>query len=90
MPATTAAAPEVVVQGDAQINLGPSMVSTTSVAANAMGPHEATVRFNKWVAHGNTAYQKGQHAGFHINEARELERRNLAVIVQHPSRMVTK
>lgn len=44
-------------------------------------PSEATVRFRRWFAFGNTAYLRGQEAGFSMAEATVLARRGVADIV---------
>lgn len=42
---------------------------------------DATVRFNKWTSFQNTAYQKGQFAGFPLPVARRLVSEGLCVMV---------
>ena len=45
-------------------------------------PDEVTVQFTRWCAHLNTAYQKGQFAGFKRAVAQQLVASGAAVLVQ--------
>ena len=56
----------------------------TSIDTNSQAP--VTVRFRCWTAFGNTAYMRGQEAGFTSWEAEQLVRRGKAVIVHHLDR----
>ena len=65
----------------------------TSIDTNSEAP--AMVRFRRWTAFGNTAYLRGQEAGFSLHDADLLSRRGAADIVHRASRapvagMVTK
>ena len=65
----------------------------TSIADYVQAP--ATVRFRRWTSYGNTAYLRGQEAGFTLHEAEMLERRRAADIIHRASHgpaagMVTK
>ncbi|WP_424139892.1 hypothetical protein [Roseomonas chloroacetimidivorans] len=66
---------EVLAQG------GMRDIPRTSVAGYQRHPQEVTLQFRRWHAHGSTAYQRGQQAGFLRPQAEELVRRGIAVIV---------
>lgn len=60
-------------------------------------PTEVTVRFRRWTAWANTAYLRGQEAGFSAREADDMKRRGVpidivTVLDRAPAtaRMVTK
>ena len=49
-------------------------IPQTSIATHIQNPDEVTVRFRRWHAHGPTAYQKGQYAGFLSKTAEDMAR----------------
>ena len=49
------------------------VVPQTSLAARGTPPGEVTVQFRRWRAYGQTAYQRGQYAGFPAAVALRLE-----------------
>lgn len=55
-------------------------IPKTSLANRGSRPDDVTVKFRVWTAHGNTAYQKGQFAGFPIAIAEQLERAGRVII----------
>jgi hypothetical protein len=57
-------------------------VEQTSLAARNTAPDEVTVRFTRWTPFNNTAYQRGQFAGFRAAVARRLVVEGAAVVVQ--------
>jgi hypothetical protein len=61
-----------------------SEIPRTPLAARGMAPGEVTVQFRKWTAHGMTAYQRGQYAGFHISIAEKLIADGRAVLCLPP------
>jgi hypothetical protein len=48
-------------------------VQQTSLASRGIPPGEVTVQFRRWTAHAQTAYQRGQFAGFPLVIAERLE-----------------
>lgn len=61
-------------------------IPQTSLASRAPTPeNNVTVRFRKWTTHGNTAYQRGQFAGFSERDAAILVRNGAADIVERRS-----
>jgi hypothetical protein len=71
-------------------------IPRTPIATRGMGVNEVTVQFRRWTAHGMTAYQRNQYAGFPLHIAQELVRSGAAVICLPPvvnetaARMVRK
>jgi hypothetical protein len=55
-------------------------IAQTSLAARGNPPGQVTVQFRKWHAHGQTAYQKGQFAGFPVAVAEGMERSGVVVV----------
>lgn len=56
------------------------VVERTSLATRGTAADEVNVQFRRWTAHGNTAYQKGQYAGFPIPVAEALAARGAVII----------
>ena len=56
-------------------------VMPTSVSSREPHPDEVTVRFTRWTAWGQTAYQKDQFAGFLRGEAEKMVKQGCAIIV---------
>ena len=59
-------------------------VEQTSLAERHTASDEVTVRFAKWHAHGNTAYQKHQFAGFPLTVAQRLVAAGVALVAETP------
>ena len=59
-------------------------VERTSLAQRNNDPNDVTVRFNRWHAHGSSAYQKGQFAGFNRRVAQQLIASGVAVLAETP------
>jgi hypothetical protein len=57
-------------------------VERTSLGNRNDSMGEVTLRFNRWHAHGNTAYQKGQFAGFSRPEAQRLIASGVAILAE--------
>ena len=69
---------------------GPDMlpskpVEKTSLAARNNALDEVTLRFVKWHAHGNTAYQRGEFAGFRTDVAQRLIAGGVAILAETPA-----
>ena len=63
--------------------MSPTManVPQTSLGAHVPFPNEVTVQFRRWYAHANTAYQRGQQAGFPAPVAEEMVRKGVGLVV---------
>lgn len=57
-------------------------IEHTSIAGRNNARDEVTLRFLKWHAHGNTAYQRGQFAGFKLDVAQRLVASGVALLAQ--------
>jgi hypothetical protein len=62
------------------ITLEAKPIMQTSLGSRRSSEGEVTVQFRKWTAHGNTAYQKGQYAGFPIAVALGLRDRGAVIL----------
>jgi len=56
-------------------------IPQTSLATREPAPDEVTVRFTRWTAWGQTAYQKHTFAGFPRSEAEKMVAQGCAIIV---------
>jgi hypothetical protein len=78
----------------AEATLETKPIMQTSLAHRNSGVGEVTVQFKRWTAFGQTAYQKGQFAGFPIAVAQGLRDRGAVIFdpgIREPSnRMVRK
>ncbi len=72
-----AAAPAV---ATAAITVATKDIPHTSIATRGTNPGEVMVQFQKWHAYGQTAYQRGQFAGFPLAVADKMERAGVVVI----------
>jgi hypothetical protein len=57
-------------------------VERTSLGHRNDSLDDVTLRFTKWHPHGNTAYQKGQFAGFNRVEAQRLIAMGVAILAE--------
>ena len=57
-------------------------IEQTSIAARNNDPNEVTLRFVRWHAHGSTAYQQGEFAGFRRDVAQRLIAGGVAVLAE--------
>ena len=80
--AATAAATAGVLPGAAPDMLPSVPVEQTSIAARNNDPNEVTLRFVRWHAHGSTAYQQGEFAGFRRDVAQRLIAGGVAVLAE--------
>jgi predicted metal-dependent phosphoesterase TrpH len=77
--APAAAAPAETKEPDVTTPAGKE-VAKTSLATRGTPPGEVTVQFRRWTAYGQTAYQRGQFAGFPASVAEQMERAGAVVL----------
>lgn len=63
---------------------GVPVIEQTSLADRHSDPDEVTLEFTRWHAQGNTAYQRGEFAGFKRAVAQRLIAGGVAILASTP------